>query len=158
MPLVRHRLDCCICIDEQTQDSVLALHTLFVSIQRAHREALVVPCVSFHSCSFEKSEKRRLYANHQGGYRVRCPSCSYNIASEFSTSVHRWRSGGAFSMTCSSCKESFPLSQANGSPPFAFSRAAIVLHDVEQAEVGDFWHESLMQRLGCYQAIFRRVG
>ena len=137
MPLVRHRLDCCICIEEKTQDAVLALLEVFGSIQNSRNNDLVIPCVSFHSCSFEQSEKLRLYANHQGGYRVRCPFCAHNIASEFSKSVHLWRSGGEFSMTCSSCKEGFSLSEAKGSPPFAFSRAAIVLHDVERAEVGE---------------------
>ena len=157
MPLVRHRLDCCICIEEQTQDSILALFDLFGVLQDAHRNKMVVPCVSFYSCSFEQSEKPRLYANHQGGYRVRCPFCSNNIAAEFSKSVHKWRSGGDFSVVCSSCKETFPLSKAVGSPPFAFSRAAILLHDVEQADVGEVWH-SQFQQLGAYQAIFRRVG
>merc|ERR1712137_1079923 len=121
MPLVRHRLDCCICIEKQTEDAVLALRELFSSIQDAHRNALDVPCVSFHSCSFEQGENLRLYANHQGGYRVRCPICAHNIASDFSKSVHHWRAGGRFFMKCPSCMEEFPLSQAKGSPPFAFS-------------------------------------
>ncbi|MAA78961.1 MAG: hypothetical protein CL916_06845 [Deltaproteobacteria bacterium] len=158
MPLVRNRLDCCICIEEQTQDAVCALLDVFGSIQNAHRNELVIPCASFHSCSFEQSERPRLYANHQGGYRVRCPFCSHNIASEFSKSVHKWRNGGDFLMTCSTCKERFPLSNAQGSPPFAFSRAAIILHDVELAEVGDCWHARFIEEMGSYQAIFRRVG
>tara|TARA_B100000683_G_C12422484_1_gene528389 strand:- start:993 stop:1178 length:186 start_codon:yes stop_codon:yes gene_type:complete len=61
-------------------------------------------------------------------------------------------------MTCPSCGEVYSLSQAKGIPPFAFSRAAIILHDVELAEIGEFWHAKFMQGLGGYQDIFRRVG
>ena len=61
-------------------------------------------------------------------------------------------------MICSSCTQGFPLAQANGSPPFAFSRAAIVLHDVDQADLGEFWHAQVTQRLVRYRVIFRRVG
>ena len=156
MPLARRRLDCYICIEEQTEEAVLALRDIFGLIQ-ARREQ-DAPCGSFHSCSFEQSEKLRLYANHQGGYRVRCPSCAHNIASDFSKSVHLWRAGAAFSMTCPSCAEVYSLSKAKGIPPFAFSRAAIVLHDVEVADIGDFWHAQIMEKLGEYHAIFRRVG
>ena len=156
MPLARRRLDCCICIKEQTDEAVLALRDIFGLIQSGHDQA--VPCGGFHSCSFEQSEKLRLYANHQGGYRVRCPFCAHNIASEFSKSVHLWRSGAVFSMTCPSCAQVYSLSKAKGIPPFAFSRAAIVLHDVEVADIGAFWCAQLMERLGGYHAIFRRVG
>ena len=61
-------------------------------------------------------------------------------------------------MTCPSCLSNFLLSKAQGSPPFAFSHAAIVLHDVELAEVGSLWHDKFIQSLGHYHAIFRRVG
>ena len=158
MPLARSRLDCCICIVEETEESVHALRDLLASIQAAHRTSLVLPCGSFHSCSFACHDTLRLYANHQGGYRVRCPLCRNNIAAAFSKSVHRWRAGGSFSMTCPSCAEEYAISKAKGSPPFAFSRAAIVLHDVETAEIGDVWHEQCVQHLGDYRVVFRRIG
>ena len=158
MPLVRHRLDCCICLETQTQESIQALQELFDSIQDAHLKGENVPCDSFYSCSFEKSKKMRLYANHQGGYRVRCPKCAQNIASDFSKSVHHWRKGAAFEMVCSFCMEKFSLSHAVGTPPFAFSLAAIILHDVEVAEIGELWHKRIVEELGTFRVVFRRVG
>lgn len=158
MPLVRHRLDCCICLENQTQEAVQALTELFDSIQDAHLNGQNVPCTSFHSCSLEKREKMRLYANHQGGYRVRCPSCAQNIASDFSRFVHRWRKGAGFEMVCSFCTERFPLSHAVGIPPFAFSMAAILLHDVEIAEIGESWQKRILEKVGAFRVVFRRVG
>ena len=158
MPLVRRRLDCCICIVEQSQQEIASLKSIFVAIESAQKKEEHLPCRSFFSCSFDSSDVMRLYANHQGGYRVRCPSCSSNIAPEFSTAVHRWRGGADFSMTCPSCAQTYPLSSALGIPPFAFSRAAIVLHDVEEADLGYFWHEQCMRSLKDYRVVFRRVG
>lgn len=92
------------------------------------------------SVQMEKEEMYRLYANHQGGYRVFCPHCSSVVTSEFveylrqknidSHALHRL-------LSCRVCaKESTVLYSLDGvprlrfSPQAGFSKGALVLHNV----------------------------
>ena len=92
------------------------------------------------SVQMEKAEMYRLYANHQGGYRVFCPHCSSVMTSEF---VEYLRKKNIDSnvlhslLSCRSCgKESTVLYSLDGvprlrfSPQAGFSKGALVLHNV----------------------------
>jgi hypothetical protein len=158
MPLVRHRLDCCICLVPPDRQYIHQLQTLAEELLQAKKRHKLLPCGSFESILVESFDHPRLYANHQGGYRVGCPACSQNIAKAFSRAVENWRKGAERTMECDSCFLVFPLEEAKGRPPFAFSSSSIILHDVQEAFLGDFWKERCDALLVEYCIIFRRVG
>jgi len=115
-------------------------------------------CEGFVRIRIEETTQPRLYANHQGGYRVSCPFCTANIARGFSSAVEKWRRGEERNMLCHQCNESFSLENAIGRPSFAFASAAIVLSDVQRAVLGEDWVERCDALLGEYRIIYRRLG
>jgi len=154
MPLIRNTLDCCICLLPADKEKEIGFERLFQEIQLSKTP----PCGGYVRLRMETFEKPILYANHQGGYRVCCPNCSANVAREFSRAVEDWRKGGKRKMNCGACHSSFLLEEAIGKPPFAFSRAAIILSDVHHASLGEEWISRCDSLLKEYRIVYRRVG
>lgn len=158
MPIVRHQLDCCICLAPSENTDFCGLLTLAQEMREAKNCGLHLPAQSFATLIVEQQSKPRLYANHQGGYRVLCSFCAKNIAKEFSQSVEMWRDGAERSMKCSFCGQHFALEDVHARPNLYFTCAAIVLRDVEKAEVGDFWEQRCSELLSDFRIVFRRIG
>ena len=158
MPIARHQLDCCICLAPSENTDVQALHTLAQDMREAQKAGLHVPTNSFSTLIVEQHPKPKLYANHQGGYRVFCHVCKENIAKDFSRAVEMWRGGSERSMECPFCMQRFALEEVQARPELYFSCAAIVLRDVERAELGSFWEQRITQLKLPVRIIFRRIG
>lgn len=71
-----------------------------------------------------------LDANHQGGYRVRCPARATNVVPAYNGALTAWRAGGPRTLRCSACGAQHPLEDLDFSPPAAFARGAVVFSDV----------------------------
>ncbi|MEL6342671.1 MAG: hypothetical protein AAFV53_06035 [Myxococcota bacterium] len=99
-----------------------------------------------------------LYANHQGGYYVRCPITQGNLAREFSVAVEQWRAGEPRTLACPHCGQIHPLEEVRMAPPGAFGRGAVIFSDVGSMGLGPGVEAALMPVLGECQAIGRRVG
>lgn len=111
---------------------------------------------------FEPPEIYRLYANHQGGYRVYCPTCMGLATSAFVASVRDWRSGrgNPFDnrVVCGLCGEESPLPQMIGQPTLAFSKGAIVFSDVENVQMNTAALHEIVSSVGLVSQVVRRVG
>ena len=99
-----------------------------------------------------------LYANHQGGYHVRCPQSGGNLAAIFSAAVQDWRHGGEFALRCPCCDRSHALDAIILAPPGAFARGAVIFSDVGSLTLADGVLEALQPVLGECREIVRRVG
>lgn len=111
---------------------------------------------------FESSDKYRLYANHQGGYRVYCPYCNANCTELFIRVVGEWRrsfeSPDVFPVVCHECAGDSNLMQMVGRPRMTFSKGGMVLSDVNSADVATDALDYLTQVLGPINVVLRRVG
>ena len=112
----------------------------------------------FASLHLEQQEKVQLYANHQGGYRVRCTTCQRSVAREFSRAVRQWRHGGARSMLCSGCQQSQALEDLDIQPAAAFAMGAVIFRDVASAQPLPLLHSSLQSVWGGYRLVWKRMG
>lgn len=99
-----------------------------------------------------------LYANHQGGYYVRCPQTGGNLAREFSAAVQAWRAGGPRTLACAHCGSTHPLEAVQLAPPGAFGRGAVVFSDAGSVALADDVLPMLEPILGEGRVIVRRVG
>lgn len=99
-----------------------------------------------------------LYANHQGGYYVRCPETRGNLARAFSAAVQAWRAGGPRSLVCEHCGQAHPLEEVSLAPPGAFARGAVIFSDVASVGLADDVLPQLRPVLGEARVIVRRVG
>ena len=158
MPFARHRLDCCICLLPVEHSDIQPLSLLATEMSVAKEKGKSLPAGGFASLLLEESPRARLYANHQGGYRVFCPGCNENIAKGFSLAVEQWRRGSPREMACSFCGQIFFLEGVVSQPPLCFASAAIILHDVQEASLGAFWEARCRLLLCDFQIIFRRIG
>jgi hypothetical protein len=121
-----------------------------------HRDALVKG--GFARVWLDRSERIRLFANHQGGYRVRCPETDANITRAFADGVSNWRTGGPRELRCTSCGTKHPLESAGLEPPGVFGRAAVVFSAVESLELGPGTAADLNALFGVHREVVKRIG
>ncbi|TVQ90091.1 MAG: hypothetical protein EA397_14160 [Deltaproteobacteria bacterium] len=85
----------------------------------------------FASIRLDRPPRLTLYANRQGGFRVRCPAGGQNIVPSFNAALSSWRAGGQATIAeCGACGGEHALSELDFAPPAALGRGAIVLVDV----------------------------
>lgn len=111
---------------------------------------------------FEYSEKHRLYANHQGGYRVYCPNCTALCTSEFVASIGLWRreasSPHLVHLACPNCSHRSPLPRLIGRPKFAFAKGVVVISGVDSIDFSVDALVDIQEELGPIEFVYRRVG
>ena len=98
-----------------------------------------------------------LYANNQGGFRVRCKACNNPIAREFSAALTRWRQqNGPRSLVCQSCKTDQILEEAQCNPPIRFASGAIVFSGVNSIDMTEEALAGLTETLGPFTVVMSR--
>jgi|GEM_PF-3211761 len=117
---------------------------------------------TFNKIALDLSEDVRLYANHQGGYRVFCPQEMKLMTATFSESVHQWRSNGRiqseFTINCHLCGMEHTFNELIGRPSFAFGMGAIRLINVEHSTSGSTFLLDLKAKMGPFNIVLKRVG
>jgi hypothetical protein len=98
-----------------------------------------------------------LYANQQGGFRVRCPVAAKNIASEFGAALVRWRTGEERSLICPACGQVHKLEECVTAPPAAFGSSAIVFSDAVGIQLSERARRDLVKAIGPIRVVLRRT-
>lgn len=94
-----------------------------------------------------------MWANHQGGVQVRCPTCGGGLARELGGSPHPEQL-----VACPGCATVTRALALAYRPPVAWGPAALVLADVADSSLtpeGQAWAD---QALGPWKLVWRRVG
>ena len=116
----------------------------------------------FNKLTVDISKEVRLYANHQGGYRVFCPETMSLITDVFSASIHRWRSNGRrkqdFAVECTGCGKTHAFNTLIGRPSIAFGKGAIRLINVDQSTSDTSFLLDLKEQIGRLKIVLKRVG
>ena len=81
----------------------------------------------------ERHDRITLFANRQGGFRVVCPACRTDLASDFSR-IWSERRDPAAALSCR-CGHTPPLADLHYLPDAAFGRLAVVLLDAATFDV-----------------------
>ena len=165
MPLTKHRLNCCICpqpperiVEPKQYNALLALweEKGWISEDRGVSNAIVRN--GFSRVFVDSVDRILFFANHQGGYRVRCAKCSENIVRPFSVQLQNWRAGAPRHFECPYCRAVYPLEDCSFRPPAAFSSSALVLCDVAEAEISQPAKHDLQEYFGVCKIIYKRMG
>ena len=94
---------------------------------------------SFHKVEVVESNQSRLFANHQGGYRVCCPINDKIVTVDFIAGIARWRAGKRapehIYATCSACSGQHSLVEFVGKPSFAFGRYAFHFSNIDSTMI-----------------------
>ena len=98
-----------------------------------------------------------LYANQQGGFRVRCPVQGSAIAREFGRAVQSWRQGGPFALTCPVCDQEHALDAMDLQPKVRFGRGAIVFSAANGMELEPGALAEVKASFGPLEIVLRRV-
>jgi hypothetical protein len=98
-----------------------------------------------------------LYANQQGGFRVKCAQTGANIAAEFGAALLHWRSGGPRGLECSACGLPHALETCVLAPPGAFGASAIVFSDAGGIELSSRARSDLLSAIGRFHVVLRRT-
>jgi hypothetical protein len=113
----------------------------------------------FKSFRIERHEYPILFANHQGGYRVNCPSCQNHLARTFSSAVTRYRrERHLFSLLCEACSSTFQLDQLLFSPTAGFARYAIIFQDVGGIDLSQSGIAEISTLMKDFHMILKRMG
>jgi hypothetical protein len=98
-----------------------------------------------------------LYANQQGGFRVRCPVDGTSVIREFSAAMaDRGDLDGSRTLACP-CGRAHRLDQLSFLPDAAFGRSALFLHDAADGVVSETGLRTVREILGPLRVILRRV-
>lgn len=95
----------------------------------------------FRLARIERHDRAVLYANQQGGFRVRCPACATGIVPGFTRLIASWRAGGDRVVTCAACGWSGGAEDCITEPPARLATAAVHLSHVGAAHVA---HDALV--------------
>lgn len=98
-----------------------------------------------------------LYANQQGGFRVRCPRTAANISPAFGAALVTWKHGEPRVLDCPGCGEPHALEDCELRPRGAFARGAIVFADATSLALTDTARAALAGALGPVETVIRRV-
>lgn len=163
MPRASHRVDLLLVpVDPQRIPCAEA----FAEVEQGWRDAGLLEAKNgsglvlggFRRLWLDLPDRLWLYANHQGGYYVRCPQTGGNLAHSFSAAVQDWRRGGRFALDCPHCGQSHALDAVTLAPPGAFAKGAVIFSDVGSVDLADGVIEVLLPVLGESREIVRRVG
>ena len=166
MPFPRSQLDLCIVFPDlenpKTKRQIDCLLEAW-KIRSWIKEDLKQAEVGLLEGNFQKiwidlPNKVRLYANHQGGYRVLCPRSEQSIATAFSTAVTEWRQGGERIMMCPACQEEHRLEMVITRPKAHFSKGAIILRDVSSVQLSNEAKDDIKEYLGEVDFVYKRIG
>lgn len=167
MPRASHRLDLALVPTEAARppdraawEALLArwrAEGLLVEGRPGPRADALIPG-GFARLWLDEPGRLTLYANQQGGYSARCPSCEALLTAAFSAALQRWREGGPDQLRCPACGLALPLARATLAPPGAFARFAVILADVSALEPEPDALRALEAALGPLRRILRRVG
>jgi hypothetical protein len=124
---------------------------------RAGASAAWLVSGGFQAARVDEPGRIALYANQQGGFRVRCPACGVNAVPAFNVALRQWRAGGPRTLTCDRCAEPSPLEDLDFRPPAAFGVRALILADVEAIRLTGPGLEFVHTHLGPVHLIARRV-
>ena len=97
-----------------------------------------------------------LYANQTGGFRVRCPGCSTNLAGPFGVAHRGWKRGGPREVACMACQTTHALEDVVLQPPGAFSSWAIVFSAVNRTTLPPDTLMAIEDAVGEHCVIVRR--
>ncbi|MBX2801604.1 MAG: hypothetical protein KTR31_28260 [Myxococcales bacterium] len=97
-----------------------------------------------------------LYANRQGGFRVRCPDRGDVVTADFARALSEWRSGGPRQFACSACGQDHPLEAADGRPAFAIGSLALVAADAGATSPTPEALAEVQQALGPVRMVLSR--
>ena len=97
-----------------------------------------------------------LYANQQGGFRVRCPECGGNLVPAFQRALTRFRRGGPRRCRCDGCGADLPLEALEFQPPAAFARISLVTMDAGNASLTAEAARWVARALGPWRVVLRR--
>ena len=117
---------------------------------------------AFRKVVIIQSDTPKLYANHQGGYRVFCPVNDKIVTVDFTNGVARWRGlhnePQENQVHCSGCNQSHSLVEFFGKPNFAFGRSAFHFQDIEIASFNDSLLREVEINIDSCSLVFKRVG
>lgn len=99
-----------------------------------------------------------IWANQQGGYRVRCPDTGDNLVPAFLQALSTYRGGGERSLACPSCGATHPLESLDFAPDAGFSSWALVLRDVQAGRPVEGAVARISAVLGPVRWLVRRSG
>ena len=105
----------------------------------------------FARIRFDDPGDDTLYANQQGGFRVRCPVTQHNLVPEFQAA---WRLRAP--LQCPHCQREHQMAELSASPPIAVGRYAVVFADAGSRVVRPVMAEWLAA-LGPVRWVWRRV-
>jgi hypothetical protein len=97
------------------------------------------------------------HANHQGGFRVRCPADGSSIVPAFSAAFSRWRAGGERALPCPACGGSHRLEELDYAPAAAFGPWAVVTADAGEASLTPDALAAAERRIGRFAVVLRRI-
>jgi hypothetical protein len=96
-----------------------------------------------------------LYANQQGGFRVRCGRCTHNLSTKIPSLRHAFACGSE--VCCEGCGEVLTRDLLEFQPPGAFGYGAMVLCDVGGIEMTPDARGDVLRALGPYDVVGRRT-
>jgi len=120
-----------------------------------HAERLVDG--GFAALRFEEGEGRRLYANQQGGFRVRCPACGANLVPALHANWSDITEDGGRELTCPECGGVSPVIDLQYEPPAAWGRWAVRVADAGSASLHAEARRAVEDVLGPVRVVARRV-
>ena len=168
MPFPRSSLD--LIIIPQQKDYLPTTHVEKIFLQVAQKQRWINNFAAgpsaqefilngFASIRIERHEHPVLFANHQGGYRVLCPTCGSHLAKEFSAVVTKYRKDRiSFTINCLSCTSSFQLDQLCFQPAAGFAKYALVIKDVNSIEISEEGIKHLSSLMEDFHIVLKRIG
>jgi hypothetical protein len=103
-------------------------------------------------------ERPTLVANHQGGYRVYCPTEEKLITADFVDAIKVYRNGGLRQLSCSLCRANHDLNHLIYQPSAAFALFEIQFHGAQSIELSSVATEWFREWMGEFHTIIRRLG
>ena len=99
----------------------------------------------------DRPGRELLYGNRQGGFRVRCPTCSENLVQQFGTAL-----GSDGWVMCPTCELKTDPRALAFEPPVAFGRLAVEVRDVGAPELSPRGQVLVAEHLGPFKTIGSR--
>jgi len=98
-----------------------------------------------------------LYSNQIGGFRVGCPHQEGAVVGAFREALIAWRAGGPRALVCPACGESHALEDLAYAPAASFGQLAVVISEVEDADITSEAAARVTEVLGPWRLVRRRV-
>ena len=117
---------------------------------------------SFYKVQVIDSRKPKLFANHQGGYRVCCPKNDKIVTVDFVAGIAKWRAGEDapedIIIKCSGCNGEHALIEFVGKPALAFGTCAFRFSDIHSANISSSVAADIEKNVGRFSLVLKRVG